>query len=298
MADRTELLESALDSLQEGIALFGMDGKVVFWNQAAEETTGYPGVDLMGRGLPHGLDPLQPEFALQKGWRPTPGMHLSHGVLVKARHKLGHEIRVMARTRPLRDVLGERIGAAVVFHPAESLDALPTGSRGDDGEVANSQADLEEHLRNEFENCAGGSLPLGVLWVKVDQGEELHKTHGAGARQAMIEKMEHALSSGLRPAEIMGRWGDDEFLIISHERTSEMLSAHGRVLVGLARTADFQWWGDRVTLTVSIGAAQAQKRSETLAQLLERAQRAMETSMHEGGNRVSPMRGVEECLRS
>ena len=293
MADRTELLESALDSIQEGIALFGLRGDVVFWNQAAEETTGYPGVDLMGREVPHGLESLAPENTLQTEWRPGPGMHFSNGVLTKTRHKLGHDVPIIARTRPLRDVLGERIGTAVVFHPAESLDALPRGTRGDDPGLVASQSDLEERLRSEFEDCNGGALPFGVMWLKVDQAEDLHKTHGAGACAAMIEKIEHALSVGLRPAEVLGRWGDDEFLIISHERTPEMLNAHGRVLVGLARTADFKWWGDLVSLTVSIGAAQTcQESNETLVQLMERAKHAMETSLRAGGNCVTSAQGV------
>jgi chemotaxis protein MotA len=37
------------------------------------------------------------------------------------------------------------------------------------------------------------------------------------------------------------------------------------VLAGLARTADFRWWGDRVSLTVSIGAAQADPRDPAAA---------------------------------
>jgi GGDEF domain-containing protein len=73
-----------------------------------------------------------------------------------------------------------------------------------------------------------------------------------------------------------------------------MLHAHARVLVGLARTADFKWWGDRVSLTVSIGAAQVREtRNETLAQLLDRAQRAMETSMRAGGNCATYAQGVK-----
>ena len=65
------------------------------------------------------------------------------------------------------------------------------------------------------------------------------------------------MANGLRPGEELGRWGEFELLIVSCERTPEMLAAHGRMLAGLARTADFRWWGDRVSLTVSIGAAQA-----------------------------------------
>jgi diguanylate cyclase (GGDEF)-like protein/PAS domain S-box-containing protein len=289
MADRVELLESALDSMQEGIALFGMGGEVAFWNQAAAATTGYTPVEVVGRSLPHGLAPLGPECALQNQQTET-----RSGVLVKARHKFGHEMQTIARALILRDELGERIGNATMFHPAESLDALPHGARGNDAAVPASQAELEEHLRSEFEDCAGGGLPFGALWIKVDQAEGLRKTHGTGACQAMLEKLEHALATGLRPAEVLGRWGNDEFLIIAHERTSEMLSAHARVLVGLARTADFKWWGDRVSVTVSIGAAQARDEgAESLTQLLERAQRAMETSIRAGGNCVTPVQGVQ-----
>ena len=283
MADRTELLESALDSMQDGIAVFGVSGEVVFWSQAAEATTGYTAVEILGSTLPHGLELLEPLCVLQKR-QAEPGC----GVLVKARHNLGHEMQLMARALVLRDGLGERIGIALVFHPAESLDALPHGARGDSASVLASQAELEEHLRREFDDCAEGGLPFGVLWIKVDQAESLQKTHGAGACQAMFDKLEHSIARGLRPAEILGRCGDEEFLIISHERTPEMLSAHALVVVGLARTADFKWWGDRIPLTVSIGAVQArQPHDESLVQLLEQAQRAMETSVRTGGNCVT-----------
>jgi diguanylate cyclase (GGDEF)-like protein len=142
-----------------------------------------------------------------------------------------------------------------------------------------------------------GGSPLGVLWITVDQAQALRKTHGARACEAMLEKLERALAQGLRPAEELGRWGDDEFLIITHERTPEMLAAHAQLLAGQARTADFRWWGDRVSLTVSIGAAQADP-GETLPQLLERAQAAMVSSIHAGGNHATPASGGQACLPS
>ncbi|MDE3149693.1 MAG: diguanylate cyclase, partial [Acidobacteriota bacterium] len=119
----------------------------------------------------------------------------------------------------------------------------------------------------------------------------------AAACEAMLGKVERALAQGLRPAEDLGRWGDDEFLIVSHERTPEMLAAHAQRLAGLARTAEFRWWGDRVSLTVSIGAAQAQA-GEPLARLLERARDAMATSADAGGNRITPAQGGQACLPS
>jgi diguanylate cyclase (GGDEF)-like protein len=203
----------------------------------------------------------------------------------------------MALVLVLRDQLGGRIGSAAVFHPAESLDALPHGECGEGSGVQLSQADLEDRLHAKFEDFTRGNLQFGVLWITVDQAHELRKTHGARACEAMIEKVERSLANGLRPGEELGRWGDDEFLIVSHERTPQMLAAHGQLLAGLARTADFRWWGDRVSLTVSIGAAQAEP-SEALAQLLKRAQDAMISSIHEGGNHIAPALGGQSCLPS
>jgi diguanylate cyclase (GGDEF)-like protein/PAS domain S-box-containing protein len=298
MTDRTELLEAALDSRPDGIALLGVEGEVVFWNHAAEAITGFESADLQKQAIPRELEPLLPDAALHGELSPdgemrlTPGHEAGHAELIQARHKLGQPILVMARTMVLRDAMGWRIGTAIVFHPAESLDALPHGETGEDEDVESSLAGQAERLQTEFEDFERNYLPLGVLWVSVDQAQGLRKTHGLGACKAMLEKVERALAQGLRPSEKLGRWGDDEFLIIAHERTPEMLAAHAQVLAGLARTADFRWWGDRISLTVSIGAAQADhSREETLAQLLERAQEAMFSSIDAGGNRITPAAG-------
>jgi diguanylate cyclase (GGDEF)-like protein/PAS domain S-box-containing protein len=296
MTDRTELMEAALDSLPEGIALVGAEGLILFWNQAAEEITGQDSMRLLARPAPEHLEPL---LGLARPANLEPQAEALPGsvALVHTRHKLGHDVPVIARTLVLRDGLGMRIGTATVFHPAESVDALPHGESGGDAEVGASQAELEERLEAVFEDFTSGGPSFGLLWIAVDQASELRRTHGLGACEAMLEKVERVLGRGLRPGEALGRWGDDEFLVISHERSPEMLSSHAQVLAGLARTAEFRWWGDRVSLTVSIGAAQVEK-AEPLANLLERAKSAMFTSFQAGGNHIAPAPGGQECLPS
>lgn len=296
MTDRTELMDAALDALPDGLAVFGAEGEVVLWNHAAAAITGYAGMELLARPVPRVLESLlvekPPLIDLSRA-----ALRRDAGALVRVRHKLGHEVPVMARALVLRDSLGTRIGMAALFHPAESLDALPHGEAGEDEDLAVSQADLDDRLEREYDDCAQGGMPFGVLWIGVDQAHELRRTHGAAAHAAMLAKIGRALSSGLRPGEEIGRWGEGEFLVIAHERTSEMLAGHARTVAGLARTADFRWWGDRVSLTVSIGAAQAEK-DENLAHLLERAQGAMHAGMREGGNRVTCAGGGHGCLPS
>jgi diguanylate cyclase (GGDEF)-like protein/PAS domain S-box-containing protein len=297
MDDRTRLLEAALDSLPDGIAISGLEGRVTFWNRAAEAITGHPGASLTGQPVRQALETLIMGGARE--WTVQTGMVAPAGrwSLVHVRHRLGHELPALTRTLVLRDALGSRIGTAVVFHPAERLEALPHGECGENSGVEASQADLEDRLGSEFEDFTLGHLPFGVLWINVDQAHELRKTHGGRACEAMLEKVGHTLANGLRPSEALGRWGDDEFLVISHERTPEMLAGHAQALAGLARTADFRWWGDRVSLTVSIGAAQADE-DGTLAELLERARTAMLASIHAGGNHATQAPGGHSCLPS
>lgn len=286
MTDRTELLESALDSLPEGIALLDEERQVVFWNRAAEAITGHAGLELAGRAAPETLKALLERCAPAGDAETVADLQPGRGCLVHARHKLGHELPVMLRALVLRDKLGVQIGAAAVFHSAESLDALPHGETGERKGVEASQANLKERMEALFEDLTNGGPAFGLLWITVDQAHELRKTHGVQACEAMMEKMERALAQGMRPAEELGRWGEDEFLVISHEPTPGMLAAHGQALAGLARTTDFRWWGDRISLTVSIGAAQAGP-AEALTQVLERAQEAMISSIHAGGNHIS-----------
>ena len=295
--DRTELLESALDSLTEGIALADQDGRVAVWNHTAETISGFTNAEIVGRSVREMLNLIvvggAQHWIRQTGAEKMP----QRGVLVELRHKVGHQVPVVARVLELRDSLGRQIGAGVVFHPAESMDALPHGELGEDSSVGESQVEVEDRLATMHEDFLRSYISLGVLWVTVDQARGLRRTHGARACEAMLEKMERTLAGGLKPAEEIGRWGDDEFLVLSHERSAPMLAAHAQNLAGLARTTDFRWWGDRVSLTVSIGAAQAEH-GEPLGGLLDRAQTAMFESVRAGGNHITAAQGRHACSPS
>jgi diguanylate cyclase (GGDEF)-like protein/PAS domain S-box-containing protein len=297
MKDRSELVEAALDVYPEGLALLDPDGRVVFWNRAAETMTGYTGADLLGRPIPEALEPLTLCRDCEIHAEQRNGLQPGHGLLVHAQHKRGHDVLALARRVILRDGLGGRIGTAAVFHPGEQLNALPHGETSEGLEVKQSQAEMQDRLESEYESFLREENHFGILWIAVDQARDLRRTHGARACEAMLETVERRLANGLRAGEEVGRWGDDEFLVLSNELSEDVLAAHARVLAGLAHTAEFRWWRDRIPLTVSVGAAMAD-RSEPLSELLERAQAAMQASADAGGNRITPAPGRQPCSPS
>jgi diguanylate cyclase (GGDEF)-like protein len=217
--------------------------------------------------------------------------------LVTLRHRLGHVLPATLRHMPLRDGDGVRLGAALLFHAVEEADTLPHGEGAEGVGVERGQAEMEERLERAQHQWVTNRVPFGLLWARVDQAAGLRKTHGKGACESMLRIMEQTLTRGLGPTGVLGRWGDDEFLVVSPERTEEMLMEHAQRLAGLARTAEFRWWGDRVSLTLSMGAAhvgQAEGGSgESLSSLLERTRQAMQVSNYAGGNHVTRAKGGE-----
>jgi diguanylate cyclase (GGDEF)-like protein/PAS domain S-box-containing protein len=297
MTDRAELVEAALDVYPEGLALLDTEERVVFWNRAAELLTGYSGAEVVGRCLPDALGPLGSGRDDDMHIAPRNGPQPGRGSLVHVQHKLRRDVPAIARRIILRDGLGGRIGTAAVFHPGEAFTALPHGESSEGDVVRQDQAELKDRLANEFEMLLQEGVPLAVLWIAVDQGADLRKTHGERACETMLEAVERTLANGLHPGDEVGRWGDHEFLVLSHESSPEALAAHAQILAGLARTADFRWWGDRVSLTVSVGAA-ACETADTPAELLERARAAMLDSMRAGGNHVTVAPRRQTCSPS
>ncbi len=315
-AERLEMLGAALDLLDEGVAVLDANSVVVYWNDAAAALTGHRRIALLSRPCPADLlenhDPhatdghgyehgghlerysgpaytgqLYTQKSLSSALAAeTEKADTSKPVPATMRHQLGHTFPVMLRRVPLRDAMGKRLGTALLFRPTEEVDGLPHGDTNEGFGLSRSQAEVEDRLETSFHDWKTSYTPFGLLWITVDQAAQMRRTHGRDACEAMLKIVEHRLAHGLRPSEVIGRWGNDEFLVLSHERTPEMLMDHAQHLAGLTRTADFRWWGDRVSLTASIGAAQAVE-GDTLAHLMLEAQQAMHASVYAGGNHVT-----------
>ena len=320
MRDGVTLLEATLELMEEGIAVFDEQSNIAYWNNMAAEITGYSAADVIGRRCPEDMFHLDQEhldqvaasvlarrnaraqgIRMHAGFFSRPPVELdkpaekkivARPMLVSIRHKLGHSVPGMLHKAALHDADGVDIGEALLFYPVEEIATLPHGDSDEGADIEAGQAEMEDRLTAAYHQWLTSGLSMSVLWIRVDQARTLRKTHGHEACEEMLHRVSDMLLRQKRPAETLGRWGDDEFLLISHERSPEVLLQHAQRLTGLARTVEFQWWGDRVELTISIGIAHAMADAK-LESLLERAQEAMRSSEFAGGNRVTEARATE-----
>lgn len=287
MADRAELLEAALEVYREGLAVLDPEDRVIFWNRAAEAITGYSIAQILGKPIPGPIEALS-QCSLREP--DDKSRFIICGPVVHAQHLLGHDLPLTTRRIVLRDGLGERIGSAAVFHCAGRSVASAQPEKDDGDELTDGQADFHERLELEYERWRNGGEPLGILWIKADHAFELRRTHGERACQAMLDAVERTLANSLLSGEELGSWSGGEFLLVARAGIGDGLARRAQALAGLARTTDFRWWGDRISVTVSIGVA-AVEDGEPLPELLKRARQAMVDSTYSGGNHVTVAMG-------
>jgi diguanylate cyclase (GGDEF)-like protein/PAS domain S-box-containing protein len=280
MSYRVDMLEATLDHIDEAVVVIDSDSNVLFWNKAAAGITGYDPPDVLAHPCP--------ELYTVTSKPIDPGSDRPSSTTLN--HRSGYTVPAMLRVIHMRNSAGEYSGKALLFYPTEKLDSVQPDASGS-ADVERSHLEMSDRLEAAHHQWRIGSIPFSILRITVDQAESLRTTHGCDACESMLRTVQQTLSRQMKPAEIIGRWGTSEFLVLAHERTSDLLVEHARRLAGVARTADFRWWGDRVGLTVSIGAASVAE-GHTLRSLLDEALQAMHSAMYAGGNQVIQARAL------
>jgi diguanylate cyclase (GGDEF)-like protein len=196
------------------------------------------------------------------------------------RHKAGHQIPVRIRAVPVRNAHGSIIGAAETFDDQQfaTSDHREESSRFpgcvDSVTGVASHAIMQFHLRETLATFTEVQVPFGVLCFRIEGLDHFRASFGPEAANSLLRMVARTLECALWKTDFVGRWTEDQFLVILNECNEESLnSVRDRVRRMLASDA-IEWWGERRSLPVSIGHATAQP-GDTIEFLMERAQSAL-----------------------
>lgn len=299
-----EIFRAVLESLQMGVCLVDQDRRISFWNEGAERILGYLPQDVLGRPCDEILTVKFPEHTVTLGERSSlSAAAMRDGQACEARvyfhHKSGYAVPVSVRTVPIRDVHGQVIGAAESFveRPWVSRLRRPESdlavSHGLDGVThLPDYSFTESYLAERLKFASEHGIPFGVLCIQLDQLDILTATHGREASEAILNVVAHTLRNGLDPLDFVGRWWDHQFLaIVAIWSEGDLLTVAER-LNQLAQFSEIVWWGDRLSVSVSVGGTVLSP-GEPIFSVLGRAGSALEQAIFQGGNRAIVHRAPE-----
>jgi two-component system, cell cycle response regulator len=115
---------------------------------------------------------------------------------------------------------------------------------------------LLDTLEREIPRARRHSRPLSLLMMDIDHFKSINDSCGHLAGDAVLKELASLVRSRLRPDDVVGRYGGEEFAVILPETTLEGAKKIANELRILVEEHDFAFEGQSMPLTVSIGAAE------------------------------------------
>lgn len=101
-----------------------------------------------------------------------------------------------------------------------------------------------------------GGRPLAAIVLDLDHFKALNDAHGHAAGDAALVAVARLLEAGCREADLVARWGGEEFVVLMPDTRLEQARRTGMRLLEAMRTAKVEHDGQRLLLSASVGVAE------------------------------------------
>ena len=140
---------------------------------------------------------------------------------------------------------------------------------------------IEQKLDLELKRASRAGQHLAIALIDIDHFKAINDHAGHAAGDAALRDLVSAISGRLRPHDLLGRFGGDEFLLIlPHTSSSEAFTVSSRIEQSVR---ELSIPGEAIPLTISIGLTQAAS-GEIAGPLLARADKALYNAKNAGRN--------------
>ncbi len=128
--------------------------------------------------------------------------------------------------------------------------------------------------------------PLGVIMLDVDHFKKINDTYGHAAGDQVLQSIVQLCQRHLRKADILGRYGGEEFVILLPETELEITRYVAERLRVQLEAQPIVTDVGQVAVTISVGVTGYLPSDETLKSLFRRADVALYQAKNSGRNRV------------
>ena len=286
-----------LNHVSDGVYFVDRDRKILYWSEGAFRLTGYKAEELTSRCCQDDIlchvDDTGKRLCLD-GCPLTASIDDGnpHEANVFLRHKQGRRVPVSVLVHPIRGADGAIVGAMEIFRDNSAeleahrkIEAMNRLAFLDHLTQLPNRRFLEMSTQTALAEYSVHGDPFGILVIDVDRFKTVNDSFGHAGGDLTLQEVAKTLAGVLRPTDIVGRWGGDEFVAIVRNVTSEVLvKLADRCVVLVARTSIPCDDGRRISPTVSVGAAIVRP-GDTPEILIQRADERMYQSKTNGRNR-------------
>jgi diguanylate cyclase (GGDEF)-like protein/PAS domain S-box-containing protein len=147
---------------------------------------------------------------------------------------------------------------------------------------------LNDILNREIDRAKRYGSGLSLILCDVDRFKKINDTCGHRAGDRALQAVSETLQKTLRKADVLGRYGGDEFMIILPETSLPGAESLAEKIRTAVTKIDLELPGkNRIRLSLSIGVTSCCVTAEDIDTLVARADAGLYTSKEKGRNKVS-----------
>ncbi|HEV2504211.1 MAG TPA: PleD family two-component system response regulator [Mesorhizobium sp.] len=191
-------------------------------------------------------------------------------------HELTARLRTQVRRKRYNDQLRASVTQTIEMAVTDGLTGL------------HNRRYLDSHLQTLFDRAVARRRPLSMMITDLDRFKAINDTFGHDGGDDVLREFAHRLRKNVRGIDLACRFGGEEFVVVMPdtegavaEKVAERIRAEiARLPFAIGRE------GKTAEVTISVGVSALLKGSDTVEDLIKRADVALYEAKNSGRNRV------------
>ncbi|TFW35695.1 EAL domain-containing protein [Massilia horti] len=284
---KLRLAGTVLEHMADGVAVIGVNGKLMAINPGFTQITGYTEFEMLGQQVALTRSHRHDEAFYASLWRELSETGFWRGEIWNKR-KNGDDYLEWLTISAVRDEAGEVTHYVGVFSDItqlkESQEKLDHLAHHDPLTALPNRLLFHDRLQHALARAARDQQQLAVMFIDLDRFKNVNDTLGHDVGDELLKQVARALACRLRAGDTLARLGGDEFIVLLENVDGE--SGAGQVADKLMTMFEqpFTVSGHELFITGSVGISLFPRDGADLSMLVRNADVAMYQAKARGRN--------------
>ena len=304
--EEKERAEVTLQSIGDGVITTDAEGNVDYINPVAQDLIGW---DRRGARGSHVTEIMMLINEHTRATVDNPVVRcLKEGrVVTLAENSVlitrnGEEVPIQDSAAPIRDRIGNIIGAVMVFHDVSKesrlFRQLSYQASHDTLTGLVNRREFENHLIGALDRLRSNQEEThALLYVDLDQFKVVNDTFGHTAGDALLRRLAELIQKSIRSTDVLARLGGDEFGILLERCDEQHAVEVAESIRGSIEGYRFEWQESFTTVRCSIGIVLVTSENADAAEVMSSADVACYSAKDMGRNQIHLYRDTDASMR-
>ncbi len=292
--EEKERAQVTLQSIGDGVITTDADGYVDYINPVAQDLIGLEIRNARGKPI-HEIMMIINEHTRAPVENPVLRCLREGRVIALADNSVlinshGNEVPIQDSAAPIRDRIGNVIGAVMVFHDVSKesrlFRQLSYQASHDSLTGLINRREFENRLVTALDSAHRSGLRHALLYLDLDQFKVVNDTFGHTAGDELLRQISELAQGNLRSTDVLARLGGDEFGILLERCSEERAISVAESIRNAVEAHRFTWQDAFTSVRCSIGVVLIDDDSPSVASVMSSADVACYSAKDMGRNQV------------